>query len=659
MKKTIRLLKLMIGLVVLLSSLGCAICPLVPQPPTATPTLPPATPTPSPTPVPSPTPTLEVSEEMELYTSQVAGIRIPYPRDWVYYEEAEGVIFSDSQDALDAMDLSTSPLLIVFAGPPERVSDSFDGAASAQELLEKGIDGLCRDKCEVGASEKRMFGETPGLMAELSWEDPDTQISVRGYVISAFGDDVAGIGVGVSSAGNWPTYGPYLEAMLKGLELFPPQLPEPVERGTISPGSTVEGTLSVGGTEVWAFEAKAGEYVSIILEAVDPAVLDPYLELYDEEGHTGAGYPIASDDDSGGDTNSMIADFPIETTGTYYIHVTSYSGQGDYRLTLTVSDAPAGGGELRYGEEVEGELSGGGRHAWTFIGREGDEVSIAVEVLFESRVDPYVELYSPDGELLISDDDSGGGFDALIEYYLLPASGEYRILVSDLAGEPGHYRLRLEHAQLEIKGRLTYGKPTQATLGAGERHHWQFEGKQGEVVTISMIPTGDWWDTYLELFAPSGRLLAGDDDSGVESSSAIIEFELPATGIYRILARGREASDAGAYRIIVERVELKIQGRLAYGQTIKGTLEANTRHHWQFEGKEGDTVTISMKLLEGDLDPYLELFAPDGERLVTDDDSGGESDAEIYYTLPLTGVYRIVARSYNPAGTGTYQLTLK
>lgn len=659
MEKTVRLILLITGLAVLLSSLGCAICPLVPQPPTATPTSPPATPTPRPTPTPPPTPTPGVSGEMELYTSQIAGIRIPYPQDWVYHEEVEGVIFSDSQEGLEAMDAAESPLLIVFAGPPERISDSFNGAASAQELLENGIEGLCQEEsCEVGASEPRKFGETPGLMVELSWEDPYTQARIRGYLITAFSDAVAGIGVGFASAEDWPTYGPYLETMLTGLELFPPQLPEPVERGTISPGSTVEGTLPVGGTEVWAFEAKAGEYVSIVLEAVDPT-LDPYLELYDKEGHTGAGSPIASDDDSGGESNSMIADFPIEATGTYYIHATPYSGHGDYRLTLTVSDAPAGGGELQYGEEVEGELSGGGRHAWTFMGREGDEVSIAVKVLFESKVDPYVELYSPDGELLISDDDSGGGFDALIEYYLLPVSGEYRIMVSDVAREPGTYRLTLNRAQLQIKGRLTYGQPAQAKLGAGERHNWQFEGKQGEAVTISMVPTGEWWDTYLELFAPSGRLLAGDFGSGVEASAAIMEFELPTTGVYRVLARGYGENDAGAYRITVERVELKIQGRLSYGQTITATLEANTRHHWQFEGKEGDTVTISMKLLKGELDPHLELFAPGGELVATDDDSGGESNAEIYYTLPLTGVYRVVARSYKPDAAGTYQLTLR
>ncbi|MCX7682479.1 MAG: PPC domain-containing protein [Anaerolineae bacterium] len=656
--KPVRILPLVTGLVVLLSSLGCTICPLVPRPPTATPTLPPATPTPRPTPTPSPVPTLEVSAGMELYTSKVAGIRIPYPQGWVYYEEAEGVIFSDSQNALDAMDLTTSPLLIVFAGTPERIGDSFNGATSAQELLENGVEGLCQDECTVGTSEPRMFGETPGLMAEISWLDPATETRIQGYVISAFSDDVASIGVGLSSADNWPTYGPSLEAMLRGLELFPPELPEPIARGAISPGSTVEGTLPVGGIEVWSFEARAGEYVTILLEAADPAALDTYLELYDEQGQTGEGYPIASDDDSGGETDAMIADFLIEATGTYYIHATSYSGHGDYRLTLTVSTAPSGGGELEQGKEVRGTLPGNGSHTWTFIGKEGDEVSMAMTVV-EGEMDAYLELYSPAGELLISDDDSGGGLDALIEYYLLPVSGEYRVIASEVAGEPGSYRLKLERAQLQIKGRLSYGQPAQATLEAGARHHWQFEGQQGDIVTISMIPTGEWWDTYLALFAPSGKLLTSDDDSGVESSSAIIEFALPATGVYRVLARGYGASDAGAYRIIVEQVELKIQGRLAYGQTITATLEANTRHHWQFEGKEGDHVTISMTTLKGEIDPYLELFAPGGELLTTDDDSGGESNAEIYYLLPLTGVYRIVARSYNPAGTGTYQLSLK
>jgi len=595
---------------------------------------------------------------MEMYNSPVAGIRIPYPQGWVYYEEVEGVIFSDNQDALDTIDLKTAPLLFVFAGTPDRITRNLGEATSAQELLDLGLESLCGGECELGASEPRMFGETPGLMVAISWQDASSQLNVRGYMIAALSDDVAGIGLAASSVNNWPLYGPHLEAMLAGLKLFPPQLPEPVERGAIAAGTTVEGTLPVGGKEIWTFEAKGGEYVTIALEAVNQEELDTYLELYDRERHTGEGNPLASDDDSGGNTNSLIADFPVEAAGTYYIHVSSYSGHGDYRLTLTIAAAPAGGGQLNYGAKARGTLPGRGRHTWMFNGREGDEVSLAMNRV-EGKIDPYLELYSPDGELLIADDDGGGEFDALIEYYVLPASGEYRVIASDVAGEPGSYELTLKRAQLEIRGRLSYDQPAEAMLGAGERHHWQFEGQQGDFVTISMLPTGKWWDTYLELFAPSGERLAGDDDSGTESSSAILEFELPATGIYRVLARGYEAGDTGTYRIIVERVELKIQGLLSRGQTVTATLEANARHHWQLEGKEGEAVTITMHSPGGEIDPYLELFAPGGRLLATDDDSGGGSNAEIYYTLPQSGTYRIVARSYNPAGAGTYQLSVK
>jgi hypothetical protein len=61
----------------------------------------------------------------------------------------------------------------------------------------------------------------------------------------------------------------------------------------------------------------------------------------------------------------------------------------------------------------------------------------------------------------------------------------------------------------------------------------------------------------------------------------------------------------------------------------------------------------------GDMDTYLELFAPDGVRVATDDDGGGGSNATIVvFELPLSGTYRIIARGHSDEDVGEYELAL-
>ena len=531
-------------LALLLASLGCGVCPFVPRPPTSTPLPPPPptdTPTPEVTPTPEPTPTPEMSVEMILYTHSMAGFSLFYPEDWVYQAETDGAFFSESEEVLEAGEMAEAPFFAVLAGTPEDIEYEFGKVATAQDLLDAVLDGVCGEECEAGESESWTFGETPGVGMEASWLDTWGEVRIQSYLVAAVSDEVAGIGLGASPEDDWASYEPIFRDMVASLEFFPPELPEPVERGAIHPGETVEGTLSLGSREVWTFDAQKGQYVTIWLDAVASDDLDTYLELYDE-----GGVVVAENDDGGAGTNSLIFDFRIDVSGTYCVHALPYRGQGDYVLGLEIADRLSGGGEIGYGETVEATMRGGGKHEWEFSGEEGDEISIAMGVV-EGDLDCYLELYSPDRNLLTSDDDSGESFDALIEYFVLPADGLYRIVASDVSGESGEYYLALEMA--EITGDLTPGQAVVATLEPGSRQRWLFEGELGDVVTISMIALGEDLDPYLELFAPDGEQVATDDDSGGGFNAAILEFELPLTGTYRVVARSYREYSTGRYEL--------------------------------------------------------------------------------------------------------------
>jgi hypothetical protein len=584
----------------------------------------------------------------------VAGIHVRYPAGWVYDEDAVSVFFAEDDAALDLNDPSVVPLFVFLASPPEDVSGELGTPVTPQALLDDVAFDICSDDCQLGESERWRFGDLTGVGTTLRWTDTWSGNLVDGYIAAAVGDEVAGVALGVAPADEWPLYAPVFRSMLESLTFSPPERPEAVERGPIRAGQTTRGTLAPGGVDAWTFEAREGEYATVRLDAIDADALDPYLALYD------AGTLLVEDDDSGEGANALIVDFRLDADGTYYIYVSAYSGSGDYRLSLDLSDEPSGGGDVAYGETVVGILPGSGVHTWTFDGRGGDEVRIEMNAAdSDGALDPYLDLYSPDDELLISDDDSGGNLNALIDYYILPQDGVYQIVASDISGNPGAYELTLKLTELRVAGSLEYGHVVTAALEEGGRHHWLFEGQQGEVVTILMNALDEELDAYLELFAPTGERLITDDDSGGGTDPAVVEFLLPASGAYRIVARGYDIEDAGGYTLQVESVELVMEGALVYGQTVVGSLEEGERQYWTFDGRNGDVITISMTAFDEELAAFLELVAPDGRQVASDDDSGGGANAEIRAVeLPLTGAYRVVARGYSRMSAGKYELTL-
>ncbi|MDX1995303.1 MAG: PPC domain-containing protein [bacterium] len=83
---------------------------------------------------------------------------------------------------------------------------------------------------------------------------------------------------------------------------------------------------------------------------------------------------------------------------------------------------------------------------------------------------------------------------------------------------------------------------------------------------------------------------------------------------------------------------------IAIGDTVQGTLSDDARRaQYSFEGSEGQDVTIT--LTSDDFDAYLLLLDEGGEVLAEDDDSAGQLDSQIVYSLPDDAEYTIVATS--------------
>ena len=97
---------------------------------------------------------------------------------------------------------------------------------------------------------------------------------------------------------------------------------------------------------------------------------------------------------------------------------------------------------------------------------------------------------------------------------------------------------------------------------------WYYQGKAGEVLTISMVadnPADDTardqqvelglMDTVLFVIGPDGSMIGENNNAagGVFSSDSLVEgLELPKDGEYRIEARSYLNKTAGGYKLLIE-----------------------------------------------------------------------------------------------------------
>lgn len=99
---------------------------------------------------------------------------------------------------------------------------------------------------------------------------------------------------------------------------------------------------------------------------------------------------------------------------------------------------------------------------------------------------------------------------------------------------------------------------------------------------------------------------------------------------------------------------------ISLGKSLDGTLSGGGQHcEYTFTARAGQTVNVAMRRSGGRIDPLIELRGPGGWRIATDDDSDGRSNAVLRsYTLDQAGTYTVVARSFDPAASGSFRLVV-
>ncbi len=462
---------------------------------------------------------------------------------------------------------------------------------------------------------------------------------------------------------NWPVFEPIFNEMLSATVWQAGAAADRssrISQGRINQGESVAGLLSNDQTDIWVFPGESGSYATL---TANPNNLDTDLTLL----LIAPSGQVLDQADFGlpGEVEVMF-DVPLPETGEYQVEVTEFFGEtGRYTLSLALSQTPQfeDGGEIGLSQVITGELMEGARPVWTFRGDAGQLVTIVLTPL-NDQIDLIFELVGPDGQLLMTKDETFVGDPEVLVGFELPVTGAYKVQIRSFSDKGGSYTLALDEggeitSNFYDAGDLVYGNVKRATLQGNEVHAWFFEGHTGDEVTVLVTPLGDNLDMDIWLLDPLVHRLAQKDEN-LSGEGEVIEMALPVDGLYAVMVR-EFFGEPGEYEISITAKgydNLEEAGEIDYGQTVAGTLLPGKGAVWHFAGTAN--TAIELNLTPGDTrgDLVLILRDPNGEEVARIDlNLAGEPEQLRSFNITSDGDWTIVIKEFFDEG-GPYELTL-
>lgn len=212
----------------------------------------------------------------------------------------------------------------------------------------------------------------------------------------------------------------------------------------INLGQTINTSISkLGELGFFSFLGTANQTVTILMvKSNSSETLDPFLSLSRCDERT----IIANDDDAAGSRDARIVT-KLPSDSCYKITASSHNnaGTGSYLISLVAGASGYDSDDGRWLKPFKTEIGAidplGERDTYYFSGIKGRIISIRM-TRTEASLDSYLELYSPNGSLLLKNDDGGGSRNAWI-VVTLPSSGTYRVVArAHNNGSEGPYEIR-------------------------------------------------------------------------------------------------------------------------------------------------------------------------------------------------------------------------
>jgi len=292
--------------------------------------------------------------------------------------------------------------------------------------------------------------------------------------------------------------------------------------------------------------------------------------------------------------------------------------------------------------------------------------------------DPYLKLYSSDGQTLVDESDDADGLNSQIDV-TITATGTYYLEASSGSNGAGTGSYVLS-ASTPISDDYAGSNATTETLTPGG-------SKTG---TIEIIGDSDWFainlvsgqrytfsvdqgllnglpdttnglpDPLLSLYSSAGTLITSNDDANELNSE--LTYTATTTGTFYLGASsGPNDSGTGTYVISSSAAiaddypaTVKTNGAVSPGGSATGQLEIAEDSDWyavSLVAGQQYTFSLDSAATNGLEDPLLSLYNGGGTLVTSNDDNNG-LNSEIVYTATSTGTYYLGA-SASSRGTGT------
>jgi hypothetical protein len=193
------------------------------------------------------------------------------------------------------------------------------------------------------------------------------------------------------------------------------------------------------------------------------------------------------------------------------------------------------------------------------------------------------------------------------------------------------------------------------TLRQGTNDLWTFPTSGNRYVTLGLRPDDPHLDLTLTIFGPSGETIAQIDNGFAGDSEVATDLFLPEAGLY-VAEVSDFFQETGRYTLSIAQADQQRYsggGRIEFGQAIQGELLPDNQHIWTFDGAAGQSVSIVVEPIGDGFDTILNVYGPDGQRLVAlDEGFSGDPEVVVGFELPLSGLYSIIVSSFSGQGGG-------
>jgi len=409
----------------------------------------------------------------------------------------------------------------------------------------------------------------------------------------------------------------------------------------ITCGQPIDGSINViGEQDRYTFSAIVNDTVTI--RATGTART---LTLYDSTNQL-----IASSVD---ETNCSRIDITLPATDTYTIIVSYYNnnGTGNYRLVWEKLNNPCNATAIAYNQPATGSLDPAGQQGfYTFSAVAGDFVTVKVIIPTGSYVRPHLEIYDPSGARIENAAEYNYNSHLALDRSLT-ATGTYWIIVSDVGNNvTGNYEI-----SVITPTPIPCGQPVNGTINrVWEKYRYTFSANANDAVTIRATGT----NPYLELYNSSNQLI--DHSTETQCWSVRIDKVLPASDTYTIVVTDAGNNETGNYRLVWERLNNPSSATaiMQCGQIAPGTLDTpGQQKFYSVNLKGGAVITFRLIVTAGGMNPYLELYDPNGTQIEQQTNYGNY--CEIKRSITGDGTYIIIVSDLCNDETGNYKLLVQ